>query len=111
MWVVRELLRLVGRITIAVLIAVAIAEIRALLSGGDTFRTFRIALMLLGCLMLLLAAGPGASLGGRRVNDLGWWLTQSLGFGRLQHAPGPKLTATATFVGSGVVLLALGAVL
>jgi uncharacterized membrane protein YhaH (DUF805 family) len=110
-WVARELFRFVGRIAIAVVVAIVIAEVRALVSGGDTFWTFRIVCMLLGALYLLLAAGPSASLGGRRVNDWGWWLTQSLGFGRLQHAPGPKLTATAVFVGSGVLLLALGAVL
>ena len=59
MWIVRELLRFVGRIAIALLIAIVIAEARALISGGDTFWTFRIVLMLLGCLYLLLAAGPG----------------------------------------------------
>jgi uncharacterized membrane protein YhaH (DUF805 family) len=113
MWFVRELLRLVGRIAVAVLIAIVIAEVRAILSGGDTFHTFRIVLSLLGALMLLLAAAPAASLGGRRMNDISWRLTQSMGFGfrSMQEAPGPKLTANAVFVGSGVVLLALGAVL
>ena len=111
MWIVRELVRFAGRIAVALLVAVVIAEARALLSGGSTFWTFRIVLMLLGCLYLLLAAGPGASLGGQRMNDTSWWLTQSLGYGKLQHVPGPKMTATAVFVGSGLVLLVLGVAL
>ena len=61
MWIARELLRFVSRIAIALLIAIVIAEARALVSGGDTFRTFRIVCILLGCLYLLLAAGPSAS--------------------------------------------------
>ncbi|HEY2778781.1 MAG TPA: hypothetical protein VGI77_12865 [Gaiellaceae bacterium] len=111
MWIVRELLRFVSRIAIALLIAIVIAEARALISGGDTARTFRVICLLLGGLYLLLAAGPSASLGGRRMSDRSWWITQSLGYGKLAMAPGPKMTATAVFIGSGVVLLVLGAVL
>jgi hypothetical protein len=110
-WIVRELLRLVTRIGIAVLIAIVIAEIRALLSGGDTLWTFRIICMLLGVVFLLLAAGPGASMGGRRVSSGSWWITESRGFAALQAADGPRLTATAVFIGSGIVLLALGVAL
>jgi len=108
MWIVRELMRFVGRIAVALLIAVVIAEVRALISGGDTLWTFRVVLMLLGCLYLLLAAGPSTSLGGRRMNDTSWWVTQSMGWGKLQDVAGPKMTATAVFIGSGIVLLALG---
>jgi uncharacterized membrane protein YhaH (DUF805 family) len=108
MWVVRELLRFVVRIAIALLIAIVIAEARALISGGDTLHTFRIVCILLGCLYLLLAAGPAASLGGRRMSDTSWWVTQSMGYGKLATAPGPKMTATAVFVGSGLLLLVLG---
>jgi len=108
MWIARELMRFLGRIAVALLIAIVIAEVRALISGGDTLWTFRIVLMLLGCLNLLLAAGPGASLGGQRMNDTSWWLTQSLGWGKLQHVPGPRMTATAVFIGSGIILLVLG---
>lgn len=111
MWIVRELLRFAGRIGVAIVIAVVIAQTRALVGGGDTLRTFRIVLMVLGVLYLLLAAGPGASLDGRRVSGLGWWSTESRGFAALQAAPGPRLTATAVFVASGLVLLAVGVVL
>jgi uncharacterized membrane protein YhaH (DUF805 family) len=111
MWIARELMRFIGRIAVALLVAIVIAEARALISGGDTLWTFRIVLMLLGCLYLLLAAGPAASLGGQRMNDTSWWLTQSLGWGKLQHVSGPKMTATAVFIGSGLVLLVLGVAL
>jgi uncharacterized membrane protein YhaH (DUF805 family) len=110
-WVVRELLRFVSRIAIAVVVAIVIAEVRALATGGDTFWTFRIVCLLLGCLYLLLAAGPSASLGGRRMNDTSWWITQSQGWATLQHVPGPKMTATAVFIGSGLILLVLGVAL
>jgi hypothetical protein len=111
MWIVRELLRFVSRIAVALLIAIVIAEGRALISGGDAVNTFRVLCILLGCLYLLLAAGPGQSLGGRRMNHTSWWITQSLGYGKFEMAPGPKMTATAVFVGSGFALLALGAAL
>ena len=42
------------------------------------------------------------------MNDTSWWITSSMGWATLQHAPGPKMTATAVFIGSGIVLLALG---
>jgi hypothetical protein len=93
------------------LIAIVIAEVRALISGGDTVRTFRIVLLLLGVLYLLLAAGPGASMDGRRLSGFGWWSTESRGFATLQNAPGPRLTATAVFIASGVLLLVLGVAL
>jgi uncharacterized membrane protein YhaH (DUF805 family) len=108
MWVVREFLRFIIRIAVALLIAIVFAEARALISGGDTLHTFRIVCILLGCLYLLLAAGPGASLGGRRMSDTSWWITQSMGYGKLAMAPGPKMTATAVFIGSGLALLVLG---
>jgi hypothetical protein len=111
MWAVRELLRFASRIAVAVLVAIVIAELRALAGGGDTLRTFRIVLMVLGVLYLLLAAGPGASLDGRRLNSRGWWSTESRGFAALQSAPGPRLNATAVFIASGIVLLAAGVAL
>jgi hypothetical protein len=111
MWAVRELLRFASRIAVAVVIAILIAEARALVSGGDTLRTFRIVLMIVGVLYLLLAAGPGTSLDGRRINGLGWWSTESRGFATLQAAPGPRLTATAVFIASGLVLLVAGVAL
>ena len=69
MWVVRALLQLVTRIAVAVLIAIVIAEVRALLDGGDTVHTFRVVLLLLGGLFLLLGASGTGSAANRR---LGW---------------------------------------
>src|SRR5436305_5380795 len=113
MWVVRELARLVLRIGLAVLIAVVIAEIRAALSGGDTLGTFRIVCLLLGGLYLLLAGSGTGSAASRRVN---WGeITPGLGgviFRGFRPRPeDPTLTPSAVFVGSGLVLLALGAAL
>jgi hypothetical protein len=64
-------------------------------------------LLLLGALMLLLAVAPSSTLDGRKVTHMSAWL----GWGRFEHVPGPRLTATAVFVASGAVLLVLGAVL
>jgi hypothetical protein len=111
MWIVRELLRLIGRIAIAVLIAIVIAEIRALVSGGDTLWTFRIVSMLLGVLYLLLAGAGQGSAASHMVN---WGDIFSVRghFPLLTPRPNdPRLTATAVFVASGVALLVLGAVL
>lgn len=110
MWVFRELFRLVSRIVVAVAIAVVIAEVRAILSGGDTWWTFRIVCMLLGVLFLLLAGSGTGSAASRRVN---WGLiTPGAGaviFRGFQPRPeDPTLTPSAVFVGSGVALLALG---
>jgi hypothetical protein len=107
-WIVREFLRLAGRIAIAVLIAIVIAEVRAAISGGDTMRTFRIVLMLVGALLLLLAAGGQGGMSRRKMSHEGWWLTQSLGFGRMVAEGGPTLSSGAVFTGSGLVVLLLG---
>lgn len=111
MWVLRELVRLLSRILIGVAIAVIIAGIKALVSGGDTFWTFRIICMLLGAFYLLLgAAGTGSAASHRvnwipitpiRGNPIARWTTPRRGE--------PTLTATAIFIASGLVLLAFGA--
>ena len=107
MWIVRELSRLLVRIAVAVLIASLIAEIRALASGGDFFHTWKITLLLLGCVMLLLAAGSGrTTAAARRVN----WavITPGLPQPIFARVEGPQLTAPAVFVGSAFALFALG---
>jgi hypothetical protein len=110
-WVVRELSRLLFRIAIAVAVATVVAGIRAAASGGGALHTWKITLIVLGCLMLLLAASGGkGTAANRRVNQ------------RVDHAAnfilrmpgvpatvgGPTLTAGAVFAGSGIALLALG---
>jgi hypothetical protein len=113
MWVVRQSLRLIGRIAVALLIAILIAEVRAIISGGDMFWTFRVVLMLLGVLFLLLAGSGTGSAASRRVN----WGVITPGRGRIifrgfrPRPEDPTLTPSAVFVGSGLALLALGVAL
>ncbi|HEY3551769.1 MAG TPA: hypothetical protein VGK69_12030 [Gaiellaceae bacterium] len=111
MWVARELSRLLFRVAVAVLVASLIAEVRALVSGGDFFHTWRITLLLLGCLMLLLAGSGARSTGSaRRVN----WGVITPGRGGILSRPvfagveGPQLTASAVFFASALALFALG---
>jgi hypothetical protein len=110
MWVVRELSRLLVRIAVAVGIASLVAEVRALVSGGDFFHSWRIMVLLLGCFMLLLAgAGASGTASARRVN----WGVITPGRGGVLSRPvfaeveGPQLTASAVFVGSALALFAL----
>jgi hypothetical protein len=110
-WVVRELSRLLLRIGVAVGIASLIAELRALVSGGDFVHTLRITVLLLGCLMLLLSgAGARGTASARRVN----WGVLTPGRGGVLSRPvfadveGPQLTASAVFFGSALALIALG---
>src|ERR1043166_5482325 len=113
MWVVRELSRLLFRIAIAVLIAIAIGEVRALIEGGDTMHTFRVIVLLLGGLMLLLGGTGTGSAASERVN----WGTITPGLGGVifdgfrPRPEDPTLTPGAVFIVSGVVLLAIGVVL
>jgi len=112
MWVVRELLRLLTRIGVAVLIAIVIAELRALIGGGDVAHTFQIMLLLLGCFMLLLATA-GTKVNQQKAhwmaNSHGVFVPRSFGLGEaLAGAGGPTLSPSAVFAGSGIVLLALG---
>jgi hypothetical protein len=111
MWVFRELARLLFQIAFATAIAMLIAGAWALVSG-DFFSNLRIMFLLFGGLLILLAgAGNRASMTNQ---TLSWGVLSSLrGYGLLAPAftprPGqPTLTASAVFVGSGIVLLVLG---
>jgi hypothetical protein len=107
-WAVREALRLLGYVIVAVAIAIVIPGLRAIVTGGDTFWTFRIICLLLGGLYLLLAAGGQGSAASQRV---GWGDIFSVaGHFPLLHArpDDPRLSPTAVFVGSGAILLAFG---
>ena len=113
MWIFRELARLETRILIAVLIAIVIAESRALLGGGDTIHTFRWVLLALGGVYLLLGGTGTGSTASRVVN----WGEITAGRGGIIFRgwqPKPedrRLTPSAVFIASGVVLLVLGAVI
>lgn len=111
MWILRELVRLVSRIAVAVAIASTVAGVRAAVSGGDMLHTWKVMLILLGCLSILLAAfGNTGSAANRRVNQ---GVDHASNFvlripGMSPVTEGPTLTASAVFLGSGIVLLALG---
>ncbi|HEV2593497.1 MAG TPA: hypothetical protein VGU02_16560 [Gaiellaceae bacterium] len=114
MWALRELTRLLGRILVGVAIAIVIAGIKALVSGGGTFWTFRIICMLLGGFYLLLGAAGTGSAASHRVNWMS--ITPLRGnpiarFSTRRRPEDPTLTPTAVFIASGLVLLSLGAAL
>jgi hypothetical protein len=107
-WVFRELSRLVERIAIAVLIAIVLAELRTLASGGEVMHTFRISLMAIGALLLMMGAmGPGSAYD-RHLSAVGHYWAQRSGVDDNAPPPGPVLTAGAVFVFSGAATLALG---
>ncbi len=56
MWLVRELVRLAERIAISFIVALVIAEVRALAIGGDTWHGFKVSCLILGALLVLMGA-------------------------------------------------------
>ncbi len=115
MWFFREIFRLIWTIVVAAAIAAAVGALFALVSGGDLVHDLRIDFLLFGALLLLLAgAGNQSTASGRRMR-YGVVFGVRSGIGRLsppvRARPGdPTLTASAVFVGSGLVLVALGLV-
>lgn len=114
MWVVRELVRLVFHIAVAIAIAIVIAGLWALVSSGSFAHSLRIAFFLTGGLLILLAGtGNRATMANQRVMR---WRVFAGFYGNsafpmaASRPPEPTLTANAVFVGSGVTLLVLGAV-
>jgi hypothetical protein len=113
MWVVRALVRLLWQIVIALAIAIVIAGIKALVSGGDTFHTFRVILMAMGAVLLLLGGTGTGSAASHRVN----WMLITPGRGNAiarwtrPKPDEPRLSPGATFIAAGLVALVLGAVL
>lgn len=112
MWIVRELIRLLEQILLAVLVAVVIAAIQAPIRDHGSFMSgFRIACLIMGALLLLMA-GVGNDTNFARRMDYGVTM-QALG-----RIPGvstltrrgedPTLTPGAVFVGAGAVVLLIG---
>jgi len=107
-WVLRESLRLLEKIAAAVVIAVVVAELRTLVSGGDRMHTFQISLVILGALLLMMGAvGPGSNYE-RNLTAVGRYWSQRAGVRDDAPPPGPVLTAGAVFVLSGAAVIALG---
>jgi hypothetical protein len=113
-WILRELTRLLWTIAVATAIASAVASLWALASTGSLLHDLRIGYFLFGALLILLAgAGGGRSTVQGRIMTYTWF-TGIRGYG--MFSPGrarpsqPTLTASAVFVGSGLALFVLGAV-
>ena len=108
MWALRELARLIEKIALAVLIAIVIAELRTLVSGGDRMHTFQISLIVVGAVLMMMAAvGPGTNYE-RRVGVMGRYWGSRAGVHESGESAGPVLTANAVLVLSGAVVILLG---
>lgn len=111
MWVVRELLLLIFRIAFAAAIAIIFAGLWALASGDFT-HNIRVMFFAFGALLILLAGAGNRSSATNRT--LGW-LEITPGRGNAiarwstPRPEDPKLSAGAVFLGSGAVLIFLGA--
>jgi hypothetical protein len=113
MWVVRALAQLVFRIVISAGIAIIAAGLWVLVSGGDFTRALRISFFLFGAVLLMLAGAGNPSTSSNR--RLGWMIITPVRGNTIARwsAPrrgDPKLSASAVFVGSAAVLIALGLV-
>lgn len=112
MWVVRELARLLEKIVIALVVALVIAELRALISGGDRMHAFQVSCLVVGAVLLLMAA-IGRNNNFERRMDYG--ITEKAlgripGVSTIRSRPeDPTLTPGAVFAGAGIALLAIGA--
>ncbi len=107
-----SLLRLVTRLLLALAIAIPLGLLLALLRDGPGFREdFGIACLLVGCLFLLLA--PAGSSPAMRVGTIDMWTASffpKLLPGMMGEYSGATLGTSAVFAVTGIVLLALGAV-
>jgi hypothetical protein len=108
MWLLRDLLRLLEKIFIAVLIAVVLAEVRTLISGGDRLHTFQISLVIIGALLLMMGAAGTDSTYDRHLSAVGHYWAQRSGVDDKEAQVEPVLTAGAVFVISGAVVIAVG---
>src|SRR5512140_125250 len=111
MWVVRELIGLLGRIAVAFLVALVLAEGRALLVGGDTWHGFKVSCLIIGAFLLLMGA-IGRNNNFERRLDYG--ITEAA-WGRIpgvstltRHPEDPSLPPGAVCGGAAIALLAVG---
>jgi hypothetical protein len=112
MWILRELIRLLEKIAVAVVIALVLALIQVpFRDNGGFVAGFQLSCIIVGAFLLLMA-GVGSDSNFARRMDYG--VTESA----LGRVPGvstlnrtgedPHLSAGAVFVGSGLVVLAIG---
>jgi hypothetical protein len=129
MWFFREIFRLIWTIALATVVAAAVAGVWTLLgpSSGTQIapvggaapthagfaHNFAITCLIFGALLVLLSGAGNAGTASARRADWGIMSGFSKGLGLLsppvKHRPGdPTVTATAVFIGGGIVLLVLG---
>ena len=112
MWVVRELLRLLEKIAIAVVVAIVVAELRTLISGGDRTHTFQVSCLAVGAVLLLMATIGRDNNFERRmdysITQKAWGRIPGVSTIRRARPEDPTLTPGAVFAGAGIVMLALG---
>ena len=111
MWFLREMIRLAERIALAFIVALVIAELRALAVGGDTWRGFKVSCLIIGALLFLMAAIGRNNNFERRLDagivEAAWGRIP--GVSALHGNPeDPKLTPGAVLGGAGIALLAVG---
>ncbi|HEV8460364.1 MAG TPA: hypothetical protein VGQ38_06620 [Gaiellaceae bacterium] len=112
MWIIRELIRLLEKIAIAIVIALILALIQVpFRDNGGVVAGFQLSCIIVGAFLLLMA-GVGSDSNFARRMDYG--VTESA-LGRIpgvstlnRTGEDPHLSAGAVFVGSGIVLLAIG---
>ncbi|HST18618.1 MAG TPA: hypothetical protein VLK36_13175 [Gaiellaceae bacterium] len=108
MWALRELTRLLEKIALAVLIAIVIAELRTLVAGGDRVHTFQVSLIIVGAVLMMMAAvGPGTNYE-RDLSVMGRYWGSRSGVKDTGEPRGPVLTANAVLLLSGAVAIVLG---
>jgi hypothetical protein len=110
-WLVRELLRLVVRIAVAALAALALAGILAAVGSGGFHIDARIFCIVLGCMLLAMAGvGQGSNVDrymDQSVTKVAWG--QIPGFDAMKRNPeDPTLAPGAAFFCSGLVVIVLG---
>jgi len=119
MWIFRELVRLLFQIAIGAAIAATVAGVVVLIRGGGFAHELRLTFFLFGALLLLLAGTGNRTTASRRRATgrlpmmTGFWMPSWGLVARLNPDSSPRtdvptLTASAVFVGSGAVLIALG---
>jgi hypothetical protein len=109
-WVIRELLRLLEKIVVAVLVAILIAEVRTLIAGGDRLHAFQISLLAIGAGLIALGAMSPNSAYDRYASARTRYWNRRIGLDTHDEAPpgGRTLTPVAVFVASGAIVIVLG---
>ena len=113
MWFFRELFRLIWMIAVTVAIATAVGALVALLSSGSFAHSTKVCFLAFGGLLLLLAGAGNRGTGTGQAANWGVTFGVRSAFGVLSppirsRSGDPTLTASAVFVGSGLVLIVLG---